>query len=215
MMETKFMNDLKKNWNNYDLRYLNPIDRRMTALKEVEGMNTENVRFLINYLVKNYAKNGTYLEVGSFRGASLCSAAYKNHSTKCIGIDNFSVWDKDGTNMSILNENIKPYANIKFFESDYVDFFKKKLKLETVDVYFYDGDHKLGAQYEGLLNILPFLKKKCIIIVDDTNWERVSLANKSFLEMHTDFELLLDIKTPGNGHASWWNGIQVMGRNIK
>ena len=78
--------------------YLNaefPIDRRMSVLEEngVKGMSTENIRYAINEIVRLFAADGLYVEVGSWKGCSLMSASLYNPSTECIGIDDFSQWD--------------------------------------------------------------------------------------------------------------------------
>jgi hypothetical protein len=210
---------LNKNWVNYR-KDLHPIDRRMDVLREknVAGMSSENVRLLINEIVRAFAKDGTYLEVGSLQGCSLLSAALFNESTRCIGIDDFSEFNKYGVNEEMLRENLSKFnepRNIGFYRGNYkkemIKIFSREPNLK-IDVYFYDGSHAYEEQMKGLIEMLPHLAKKCIIIVDDINWEQVEKANKDFLKKQKDFKSILKIKTKGNYSKDWWNGIEIIAR---
>ena len=113
---------LEENWKDYKID-LYPKDRRLSILekKKVYGGSTENIRFLINEIVRRFAKNGVYLEVGIWHGCSLLSASLFNSSTRCIGIDNFSELNPEDKNESILRENFKKFGdpeNIEFYKKD-------------------------------------------------------------------------------------------------
>jgi hypothetical protein len=212
---------LKNCWQNYESDFF-PEDRRMYALeyKRVEGMSVENVRFLINELVRNFARLGTYLEVGTWRGCSLLSAALYNPTAKCIGIDDFSEFDQYKNNEKILNDNLEKFGrpeNIKFYKGDYKEvvskIFAENPELK-INVYFYDGNHSYEDQLYGLKIMLPYFAQKAVIIVDDLNWERVEKANSDFIKENPEFKSLIKIKTGGDGAPDWWNGIEIIGKNI-
>ncbi|MCX5704222.1 MAG: hypothetical protein NT066_07020 [Candidatus Omnitrophica bacterium] len=113
---SKIKRILDENWDDYGFD-LHPKDRRMEVIeKKVSGANTENIRFLINEIVKRFAKSGVYLEIGTFRGSSILSAALFNTSTRCIGIDDFSQFNPDGKNEIILKENLEKFGNPKNIE---------------------------------------------------------------------------------------------------
>jgi len=38
----------------------------------------------------------------------------------------------------------------------------------------------------------------------------VQQPNRDFLATHDECRLVLDLPTPGNGHPSFWNGLQVL-----
>lgn len=212
---------LKENWKNYKID-LHPIDRRMNILREnkVNGMSTENVRFLFNEIVKQYAKNGLYMEIGTYQGCSLLSAALFNPSTRCIGIDNFSQFDEGCENQEILKANLSKFdnlQNIEFYKGDYEKVIKNIFNKEPnlkINVYFYDGHHSYKNQMDGLRVILPHLEKKCILIIDDYNTDRVERANHDFLKENLEFKAIIKIKTNGNSSKNWWNGIEVIGRGF-
>lgn len=139
---------LKEDWYNFQTDP-NPKDRRMKILsdKGVKGMSTENIRFLFNEIVKNYAPEGCYFEVGMYRGCSILSAAIGNNGATCIGVDDFSQFDSSGENFNILKENINQFptgirAKILIHAADFRKFVPTSLEKESIDVYFYDGPHE-------------------------------------------------------------------------
>jgi len=212
---------LEKNWANYGTD-LHPRDRRMNILAEkgVDGMSTENVRFLFNEIVRQSARNGAYLEVGMYRGCSLLSAALFNPSTRCIGIDNFSEFGKEGENEGLLNENLRKFRNPKnteYYDVDYREGIKKIFSNEPnlkINIFFYDAQHSYENQTEGLRMMLPHLAENCIIIVDDFNWKQVERANADFIKENPAFKSIFKIKTESNCSKDWWNGIEVIARGV-
>jgi hypothetical protein len=211
-----------------------PKDRRMKVIEDVgiEGLSSENIRFVINELVRRYA--GTYLEVGSYKGCSLISAALYNEKSKCIGIDNFSEFADPATYpYKIIMDNAAKVRcdNIKMFVGDYhdvipqLDDFFGGLK---IDVYMYDGKHDYDSQLEGLNIIEPYLNYKSIILVDDSAWPEPHRANMDWLENNMDFDtILLSTYSPDEwedgdenfkqsvvNNKKWWNGLRIFWRGI-
>lgn len=214
-----------------------PIDRRMKILEEadVEGMSTENIRFLINELLRRMKKNAVYLEIGVYRGCSLLSAALFNSTKKCIGIDNFSQFDhfsiikeltgcdphEKKNNLSILKENVKKFQypnNIQVLKADYKIAIKRLFVDDPelkVDFFFYDGEHTYKSQITAMKMAERYLSEKCIILVDDTNIPEIRRANRDFLRRNPDFKLIKSIRTPRNAFGTWWNGIEIIARGYR
>lgn len=200
----------------------NPKDRRMKVIEEknVHGMNTENIRLLINEIVKRFAKKGVYLEIGTLKGSSLLSAALFNTSTRCIGIDNFSELDLEGKNEIILRENLEKFGNpknIEFYNMDYRDAFKSIFLKDPnlkINVYYLDGSHKYEDEIKGFNLALPYLSKECAILIDDVTWFQVDMAKKQFLKENHDFKTVFEIKPKMWQSNDWWNGFQVITRGI-
>ncbi len=219
--KSKIYDMLIESWEDY--RYdLYPKDRRMSILRErdVAGMSTENIQFFLNEIVGKFAKNGTYLEIGTFQGGSLLSAALFNSSTRCIGVDNFSEFNSDKKNEPILKENLKKFdnpKNIEFFNMDYKEalnvLFSKEPDLK-IDVYYYDGPHTYEHQIGGLEAILPYLSEKCVILVDDINWISVDRANEDFVRRHHGFKYAFKIRTKMDRAEDWWNGFSVITKGL-
>ena len=215
---SKIKKILEEGWEHYRID-IYPKDRRMNILEKekVEGMGTENIRFLINEIVKRFAKNGTYLEVGILKGCSLLSAALFNPSCRCIGIDNFSLVE-DSENILIANlKNLGNPKNIEYYNMDYKEainyLFSKKPELK-INVYYYDGPHSFEDHLQGLRMILPHLAENCVILVDDVNWTHIRKADKIFIKENPSFKSVFKIKTKANPSRDWWDGFQVITRGI-
>ena len=148
------------------------------------------------------------------------SAALFNCSTRCIGIDNFSQFDTEGKNELISKKNFGKFnnpTNIEFYNQDYriaiPDLFSKDPSLK-INVCYYDGEHNYENQIEGLNIMLPHLAHKVIILVDDVNWGAVAKANKYFVKKNPDFKSIFKIRTKGTRSRDWWNGFEVIARDL-
>jgi cephalosporin hydroxylase len=189
--------DILDNWKDVE-KDPHPLNRRMKCLRDngVRGMSTENIRFLIHELVAVYAKGGTYFEVGVYCGCSLLSAVLFN-DVYGLGVDNFSQFNRNTTNKDIAFKNIKAFNQewkCEIIDANFEKDFRSVIRnlKDSVDVYFYDGNHSYESQLNGLTCMLPYLSDKCIIIVDDTNWENVYRANSDFIGKNEDFKTLLN-----------------------
>ena len=228
------MNILTEHWDNW-LTDKYPKDRRMKIIDytNIRGMSSENFRFLMNEIVRQVdievskTRNTNYLEVGTWHGCSLLSAAVFNPQVQCFAMDNFSEHNAGGDNFKTLTDNINKLnvQNIQFYQGDdYIDLVPllEKLQKDTdfsIDIYFYDGWHSYDAQYNGLTRVLPFLSKKCIIAVDDCNYGRVQKANNQFLKENLKFtkifEIFGDPKPAIHTKCNWWNGYQIFTRGYE
>lgn len=210
------INDL---WHDIE-NYTCPYDRRMMEIEsaEVEGCNTENVRYMINEMVRRYAVNGVYLEVGTYRGASLLSAALGNSSTLCVGIDNFSELGGKENYPILLNNLAKfNFKNVRFVREEYHSLMTEGIITrftggKKIDVYLYDGGHKMFEQWQGLQAVLPYLSPRCVVIVDDYNWSNVHVPTMAFAK-EEGFSTIFAVQT-AQYPSNWWNGLVVLGRGI-
>ncbi len=181
------------------------ISKVSNDILNIEGMSSPKVRHLMNNLCS--FDNCRYLEVGSWMGSTLCSAAFKNKG-HFIGVDNFSefhssvnsghknsqetIKNKLINNISSLNQR-----NIDFQEKD---FFSSNLEIkDKINVFFYDGVHTKKSQYENLSIAKPFLDEYFIYLVDDFYCE-VSLPKACSLFAINDFkfEVFFYCELPSN-----------------
>jgi hypothetical protein len=180
---------------------------------DIEGMSGKRYRYFINRLVRGLS-NPRYLEVGSWRGSTLCSAIHGNTLT-AVAIDN---WSQFGGPKDEFEKNVQtftnPSAKVFFVESDFrkVDFTKFD---EKFNVYLFDGPHEAQDQFDGLAMALPTLEDEFVFIVDDWNWERVRTGTFAAIRkcnlgvtFVAEIRSTLDNTQPViNGKASdWHNG---------
>ena len=239
MKTKEFLANLPTEFNNWGTENVTPKDSRFAdLLKRVNGMTTQNVLALLNLAVRYLEKNEVYLEVGTYQGAMVCGAMLDAPSLplnpKGIAIDSFSEFDhgnnqelfienanREGLekNICLINRDFRHYLNSSMFGFSSLNYFNSNMfeSPAKIGVYVYDGAHDYTSQCEGLDLAIPHLADEALIIVDDTNEPECKLANQHFLEEHPEcirnsdhwFEKVLDFPTIGNGHHTWWNGIQV------
>jgi len=218
-MDTKnFLTDLPLEFNNWGTDEVIPKDSRFAdLLRKVNGMTTQNVLALLNLATRYLEKDEVYLEVGTYQGAMICGAMLDAPNLplnpKGIAIDNFSEFDRgNNQELFILNANREGLErNIYLINHDFRHYFNFNMfeYPAKIGVYVYDGAHDHNSQYEGLDLAIPYLADNALLIVDDTNELECKMANQEFLEKHPQCQKVLDFPTPGNGHHTWWNGIQV------
>jgi protein O-GlcNAc transferase len=203
----------------YELR------RYADVLDTVQGMTTPSTMHLLNVACQHLAPGECYLEVGTWRGATLIGALLGN-SAYGVAVDDDSMDEHDGDDRSsyeVWLENTwqfgmkdrAAYVNGSvpevFIHQDF-----KALMLEPtrvpVGVYLFDGDKSTPeAAYAGLIGVLPFLADEALIVVDDANEMNIRLAVAELERASQGHALkVLDIPTPGNCWPMWWNGVMAL-----
>jgi hypothetical protein len=179
----------------------------------MDGMTGTKTRHFYNNLL-NF-NDARYLEVGTWKGSSVCSAMCDN-SALVICIDN---WSEFGGPKEEFIENFNKYKgknNAKFIECDCfqidIDSFPK------FNIYLYDGNHSAISHYLALEHYLNCLDDIFIFIVDDWNWQHVRDGTKTAIK-HLNLKILFEIEkrlTHDNSHTpeplasqTWHNGIYV------
>lgn len=188
----------------------------------MEGMTGTKTRHLYNNLLS--IEDARYLEVGTWKGSSLCSAMF-NNKAKVVCIDNWSqnfYNQTDNPKDQFINnfEKFKGKNDAIYIDSDCF-----ALDINTLDtkfnIYLYDGDHSIESQYKALEYYMPVLDDVFIFIVDDWNWDGVRYGTEKAIK-DLDLEVLYKkeiILTSNNKHTheiengyeialnTWWNGI--------
>lgn len=183
---------------------------------------------LTNIFSRDNNKN-IYLEVGVFQGLTLTSVASCNSEVNCYGIDNFSQFDKNSTNMNIALDRFKKFTNgnTKLINEDFEDALlnlKSHIGDQQVAVYFIDGPHDYRSQYLCLDYIKPFLSENAVIIIDDSNYAHVRRANCDWLRANPEFTLIFEEYTKIHPQhmnkedeslvrKGWWDGVNIIYRD--
>ncbi|MCK9578579.1 class I SAM-dependent methyltransferase [bacterium] len=177
----------------------------------IGGFTSNKVRHFLNNICGVLPFH--YLEVGTHHGSTIIAASFRNHG-KYTGIDDFSQFQG---REKVLFDNINQFnglCNIKFingnsFSKEVID----QIDNNSIEVYFYDGDHSYESQYKALVDYIGKMNKKFCFIVDDWNWEGPRNGTNdaiSFLELKTVYKEELFTPNYENGRAdSWWNGLGI------
>ena len=193
--------------------------RYMDVLDNVQGMTTPSTMHLLNLAVQQLGPNECYLEVGTWRGATLIGALLGNDAYG-VAIDDDSMNEHDGdeyTSWSIWRKNVEAFGLTQ--RASYIDGSVPKAfsdlsfaQYKPAGVYLFDGDKSTEeAAYAGLEGVLPFLADEALIFVDDANEITIRMAVGMLCAKHpTQLFKILDIPTPGNCWPCFWNGIMAL-----
>jgi predicted O-methyltransferase YrrM len=207
-------------------------DNLIVNTLNLKGMSGKKLIYTLHSLTKLLCgDNVIYLEIGVFRGLTLISNSYYNQNVLCYGIDNFSLFDQDKQNISIINENVNKFnlLNTMIINLDYevaLDALNNYIGDNKVGVFFVDGAHDYRSQLVPLLRIIPYLAENAVVIIDDANYPHVRQATNDFLKSNHDFALLFEAYTtkhPSNMNKNeefesldgWWNGVNILIKDQK
>ena len=179
------------------------------------GMCGRRNRHFLNALCA--FENCRYLEIGSFKGASLCAAMYRNRIS-AVAIENWSQFDGPRIEfMAAITEN-RGTCKLQVIEQDC--FTVEPAGLGPFDVYYYDGDHGADSHARAIKHFYDCLDDRAVIIVDDWNRDRVREGTRramAELDIPIIFEkeIILPEADVANmphhkGRFTWWNGVYVM-----
>ena len=184
----------------------NGISKITKDIINMEGMTGIKTRHFYNNLLN--LEDARYLEIGTWKGSSVCSAMCGNKA-KVICIDN---WSEFGGPKNEFLLNFNKYMgenNADFIEQDC---YKVDIsKLSKFNIYMYDGNHTKDSHYNALVHYYNCLDDIFVFIVDDWNWHDVREGTlESFNQLKLSILYQKEIYTPGNCTLdTWWNGIYV------
>jgi hypothetical protein len=177
-------------------------------IRFIDGMSGQSFRALINLLFSN--KNKSYLEIGTWKGSTFCSAIYSN-SIEAICIDN---WSEFGSPSQIALRNISKRTNdsskVSILNSDFRKVPYNLLVEKEVDVYFFDGPHSQEDHYDAVTILRSLNFSSILYIVDDWNWDNVRQGTLHGLDslgirIAGKIEIFANSETRGR-QSRWHNG---------
>ena len=189
-------------------------DSKITqAILDIEGMSGKMTRHFYNRLLS--MNDARYLEIGTWKGSSICSAMYDNQA-KVVCVDN---WSEYGGPKAEFLQNFLRFRgenNALFIEHDC--FTLDVTHLPSFNLYMYDGNHEHESHFHALTHYIDRLDNLFIYIVDDWNKDAVRQGTKDAIR-RLNLEVLYEREirlTWDNTHtefnlarATWWNGIYV------
>jgi protein O-GlcNAc transferase len=187
----------------------------------VPNLAEENVLALLNLAASLLAPGESYVEVGSYYGASLIGAMRGNDGD-FVAIDRFQFGPLEVKGVEIpaasrhgLEARLREFGaeHATILEGDAFEVIEGgALGDRRVGVYYYDGAHDYDSQMRGLRVVEPWLADEALLVVDDLDWESVGRATRDYLAAEPRAELLFDIPGGDRGHPQWWDGVAVLGR---
>jgi protein O-GlcNAc transferase len=188
-----------------------PRDRRFASIIEnVRSLAAENNLALLNHAVSCLDSDEVYAETGVYHGASLIAAMLGNEEYRFLGIDDFRMGE---AGLEHVEANLARYGLTRpeLLVGDVFEVVRDgALQGVDVGVWYYDADHAFEAQLEGLRVVEPYLATGALVIVDDTDWERVERAMDAYLAEQSRARRILTVDGKQRGAPQWWEGMQVL-----
>jgi len=191
----------------------NNISKITNDIINMDGMSGTKTRHFYNNLLNT--EDARYLEIGTWKGSSVCSAMYGNKAM-VICIDNWSEFGGPKSEFLVNFSKFKGENEVTFIENDC---YKVDVSiLSKFNIYMYDGKHTNESHYKALLHYYNCLDDVFIFIVDDWNWQDVrdgTMNSIKKLKLKVLYEKEIRL-TWDNSHTpqpqardTWWNGIYV------
>lgn len=178
-------------------------------IQKLEGMSGQRYRAFINGLMSDLGE-ARYLEVGSWKGSTVCAALHGNNAT-AVCIDN---WSQFGGPRDAFLSNIESIRDrVQVIEADYRSV--NYSGMGPFDIYLFDGPHEESDHYDGIVSVSAALAKTHILIVDDWNWYAVRIGTmRALIKAKCKLEAAIEIRTTlDNSHpeiayqnSDWHNG---------
>jgi predicted O-methyltransferase YrrM len=186
----------------------------------VPNLAMENNLALVNLAASLLGPGESYVEAGTYMGASLIAAARGNEGKDLIAIDNFRFGPVEVAGRSLpaasreaLEANLERFGvrGATIVEGDSLEVLRgDALAGRSIGVYYYDACHDYDAQLEALRFVERYLAEPALVIVDDTDWEQVERAMRDYLAGQPRARLLVEIAGSTHGQPQWWEGMQVL-----
>ena len=189
------------------------ISKISQPILDIEGMSGIKTRHFYNNVLN--MPDARYLEIGTWKGSSVCAAMYDNDAT-VVCIDN---WSEFGGPKAAFLENFESFKGrnvASFIEKDC--FTVDTSTLPKFNIYMYDGNHTHESHFRALKHYYDCLDDVFIFMVDDWNGAEVREGTtKSIRELGLSVLYEKEVRlTQDNSHTpiaearqTWWNGIYV------
>jgi protein O-GlcNAc transferase len=199
-----------------------PRGRRFDDIVEgIPNLATENVLALLNHAASLLGPGESYVEVGSFYGASLIGAMRGNFGG-FLAIDRFTfdVPEVRGrplppASRAGLEDSLARFGaeGATILEGDAFELLEGgALGDRKVGVFYWDGPHDYQSQLRGMRAVEPWLAPEAAIVIDDYDWEDVGRATRDYVAAEPRAELVVEIAGEADGQGWWWDGVAVIAR---
>jgi predicted O-methyltransferase YrrM len=206
----RFLRELPDQFDDFP-RSERPLDLRFAeVLEAVSGLAQPNNLALLNVAAGCLDKGEAYVEVGTYHGTSLIAAMLDN-AGDFVALDNWSMGDGSRRQLDLNLARFGLTGHPEILEGDAFETLRSgALEDRTVGVYYYDNGHEYEQQLDGMRLIEPYLASPALVIVDDTDWERVERAIDDYLEQQPRATEILSIDGKDRGAPQWWEGMRIL-----
>jgi hypothetical protein len=204
-------------------RSRHPRGRRFDDLVDgLPNLATENTLAVVNLAASLLGPGESYVEAGTYMGASLIAAARGNHGIDLVAIDNFRFGpmtvagrDLPAASRDAFEANLERFdVQPTLFEGDSLELLRgNALAGRRVGVFYYDACHDYEPQLESLRLVEPHLADEALLIVDDSDWDEVHRAIDDYLAGQPRAKVLVEVAGAAGDQDWWWDGMAALAWN--
>jgi predicted O-methyltransferase YrrM len=193
-----------------------PRDHRFAGVVgDVPGFCTAAELAVLNLAARMLPAGEAYLEVGTFKGRSLCGTLLDAPDRTYVAVENFQEFGMVAdSSRAELTGHLDRYAAGRTLVLHDADCFALLARPgavpEPIGVYFYDGGHTAMAHYLALGVVEPLLADEALVLVDDATWPVVAAATQRYLRRHPGWSVVRDIRAASDHDPVWANGMLVL-----
>lgn len=199
-----------------DPQHTDAIDPRWQEIVgSVGGFTSANELAVLNLAARLLPEGEVYLEVGTFKGRSLCGAVQDNAGTTFHAIENYLEFGMLGLEArQELHRNLQTWAadaDVRLREADCFRVMAEPSEFSgPVGVYFYDGAHTHLSHWLALGVVEPLLADEALVLVDDASWPMVQRAHGRYLRRHPGWEVVATWDAAVTDDPRWANGLHAL-----
>jgi hypothetical protein len=175
-----------------------------TTYNDIEGPTSPRVQTLINNLSQGIT---TYLEIGSYAGATGC-AALKDNSLNAYFVDSWT-----DTDLEKFKKNIDAYkgnSNIEIINATPLTVDMSQIK-HPIQFLMYNGSTEFDDTYQTIMYYYNMFAPETILVINNANQHTtMAAATKALVDCDAlvTFEKLL--LNSANSRQEWWDGVVIM-----
>ena len=204
----RFMVELPARFDDYPSSE-HPSGRRFDdIIRGVSNYSTENALALLNLAASLLAPAESYVEIGSYAGASLIGAMRGNDDGDFVAIDRF-----DWVSRERFDANLTTFGatGATIIEGDAFDVLEsERLEGRRIGVLFWDADHSHDGQLRGLRAVERHLAPGALVICDNADGAGVLGAIDAWLRERSRARLVLDLGGHTRGQPWWHDGMRAV-----
>lgn len=176
-----------------------------TDIMDLDGMSGVFTRHFYNNVVS--MENTRYLEIGTWKGSSTCSAMFGNEAD-VVCVDN---WSEFGDVKKDFLENVEKFKGANKLTIVEKDAFTTTASdfPHKFNIYLYDGHHSIESHEKSLTHLIDAMDDVFIFMVDDWGWgDSQTGTHQALAKLGLVVEYEKSYAEPGGG-SGWWNGCGV------
>jgi hypothetical protein len=197
----------------------NMVTKISPDILRLNGMSGYKTRVFYNNLASAWGVR--YLEVGSWKGSSACSAMFGN-SIDITTIDNWSQFNGPQTEFQNNVDTFRGNNRVTTLNKDSFEVSMDELPYKY-NVYLYDGDHTNEAHEKALTHFIDAMDDTFIFVVDDwmfkgvreSTYDAIKKLNLK-VEYYEERRKMLHSEDDNgpDGTRRWWamedNGLEIV-----